>query len=166
MKKSMKMSIIVAMAIVTLVGVAYAVTHIEDYYRAYGFMADGTVADDTSNTEMSQHKIHFTSSADTIDMADGDDTIQMSTGVDAIRMSTGDDQIQMAGGNDVISLGYGSDNIRFYGGYYDYVWTAETIGFNDVNDTTAPTSYIKYTSWDDTIEIKSNSGDVIITLGQ
>ena len=166
MKKSLKMFIVVAIGIVTVIGVAYAVTEIEDYYRAYGFMADGTVADDTSNTEMSRYRIHFTSSADTIDMSGGYDQLLMGDDYDAIRMSTGDDQIQMAGGNDVISLGYGSDNIRFYGGYYDYVWTAETIGFNDVNDTTAPTSYIKYTSSNDTIEIKSNSGDVIITLGQ
>jgi len=143
MKKSMKMSIIVAVAIVTLVGVAYAVTHIGDYYRAYGFMADGTVDDDTSNTEMSQYRIHFTS------------------GNDTIGMSTGDDEIQMAGGNDIMGLGPGSDKILFHGGYNGETGTSETIGFNY-----AETTYIKYTLYNDTIEIKSNSGDVIITLGQ
>jgi hypothetical protein len=97
-------------------------------------------------------------------MSTGYDQLVMGDDYDAIRMGAGDDQFHMASGSDLIGLGAGSDYIRLYGGLNGA--STETIGFNDLNDVDPPTTYIKYTSSSDTIEIKSNSGDVIITLGQ
>jgi hypothetical protein len=63
----------VTASIAVVIGVAYAA--LEDYNgNFYGglfqggyFKATGSVNDDASNTEMSQHKIHFTSAADRSD---------------------------------------------------------------------------------------------------
>jgi hypothetical protein len=168
MQKCKIVSLAVLIGILAIVGVAYATIYSGQYFIATEAHIGGY-----ANTEMSKHRIDFTNHAtdgDTIDMGAGDDTIQMMDGNDSIRMGTGDDQFHMAGGNDVIGLGAGSDIIRFYGGLNGA--STETIGFNDPADATPPdppippTTYIQYTSSNDTIEIKSNSGDVIITFGQ
>lgn len=105
---------------------------------------------------------------DTIDMGDGSnyikggsgsDDINLEGGTDYIRMNNDDDWIIMGAGDDEISLGSGNDKIVFYGGYGGGSETNQIV-FDD-NDTT----YIKHTSSDDNLEIKSGAGDVIITLG-
>jgi len=150
MQKSKIVPLAVLIAILAVIGVAYALDYTGGYFRA-----TGSDPANYSYTEMSLNTIHMT---------EGSDTLQMYSGDDYIRMSSGNDQFQMSSGDDLIGLGPGSDYIRFYGGYNGA--STETIGFNDVNDVDPPTTYIKYTSYNDTIEIKSNSGDVIITLGQ
>jgi len=159
MRKSKIVALAVLIGVLTIIGVAYAIDYTGGYFRA-----TGSNPDNYSYTEMSLNKIHFTGSNDTIDMSTGYDQLVMGDDYDAIRMGAGDDQFHMASGSDLIGLGAGSDYIRLYGGLNGA--STETIGFNDLNDVDPPTTYIKYTSSSDTIEIKSNSGDVIITLGQ
>ena len=62
----------------------------------------------------------------------------------------------MAHGNDTIAMGAGNDRITFYG----ESGSTESIVFNS-----AETSHIQYNGTSDDIEIKSATGDVIITLG-
>jgi len=85
-----------------------------------------------------------------------ENSLVFSTGADYIRMSSGTDYIYMSSGNDEIGMGGGDDTLTFFA----QSGNTETIAFDENK-----TSYIKYTQSDDTIEIKSDSGDVIITLG-
>lgn len=84
-------------------------------------------------------------------------TIHMTDSQDFLRFAGGNDAIYMGNHNDEINLGPHSDSITFYGSSSD----TESIHFNE-----AQTSYMKWTGATDTIEIRSNSGDVVITLGQ
>jgi len=82
--------------------------------------------------------------------------LHMTNGADVINFSNGDDTIYLSNGEDLLSMGPGSDHLHFYGDTDD----TELISFN-----IAENSYIKWTGSNDDIEIKSHSGDVVITLG-
>ena len=82
--------------------------------------------------------------------------LHMTNWADVINFSNGDDTIYLSNGEDLLSMGPGSDHLHFYGDTDD----TELISFN-----IAENSYIKWTGSNDDIEIKSHSGDVVITLG-
>lgn len=133
-------------AIGVAVGIAYAVP-----YSGEWFKAEGSDSDDSLNTQVMQHRIHMTNGQDTLAFADERDLIHM---------GPGNDEIAMANGSDILS-------------FFGQSTTTETIEFNDGWDSGAnppqripATSYIKWTGATDQIEVRSNSGDVVITLGQ
>ncbi len=140
-RRILKAFSMVVIAVAVGVGMVYAAE--ETFFRATGVSDTET----DNSTEIGAKRIHMTSDPDTIALAGGNDVIHM---------GTGDDEISMANGNDIISF-FGKSN------------TTETIEFNDnyVNgQRVAATSYIKWTGTNDTIEVRSGSGDVVITLGQ
>jgi len=102
------------------------------------FKATNTTSNDGNYAQLMSTRLHMTNGADVINFSSGDDNVYLSTG------------------DDELNMGPDSDTLDFYAESGD----VEQIVFNDDDS-----SYIKYTESDDEIEIKSDSGDVIITLG-
>ena len=138
MKRIMKRTAKALLMVCIAIGVGVAIGYAEVISEDY-FVANQNVSSyDYTKAEMDKDEIHF------------------SDNVDYIRFGAGADNIYMAADNDHISMGAGSDKITFYG----QSGSTESIYFNS-----SDTSYIQYDGTDDDIEIKSATGDVIITLG-
>ena len=84
-------------------------------------------------------------------------SIRFGDGADNFNMGPGNDVLRLSSGSDILSLGYDNDTLQFNAEEDD----TETIKFPESGD-----SGIQYTESNDTINIKVDSGDVVITLGQ
>lgn len=102
------------------------------------FKATGSTDDDLNNTQVQNQEIHFTN------------------GVDYLRMAGGDDKVYLASGSDEIHMGPDDDKLTFY---------ADEDGTEKISFDQAEKTAIIYTETDDTIEVRSDSGDVVIQLG-
>lgn len=147
--KAFSMAVI---AIVVGVAVAYAVDYTGTsftggWFSGTSFKATGTATDDNSNTQVMKNRIHMTSAND------------------SVLLGQGDDYILMGPDNDTLDFGNGNDSIWFTAANNDWA----RIWFNNWWNGTSmepATSYIQWTKATDEIEVRSGSGDVVITLGQ
>jgi len=143
MKKVFGAALIAAVVLSVTSGIIYASGETSGWFKAN---EEGTV--NSSYTQLTQHLLDFTSSPDEIQLGEGDDNL---------RFNAGDDFIYMGADDDEISMGYGSDTISFGGGS----GSTESIIF----DYPGLSSYIRWQATTDNITIRSNSGDVIIQIG-